>query len=49
MKGVVAALSVLTLAALFGRTGEEDRRDALRYSEIRAEIAASAPAWAVRQ
>jgi hypothetical protein len=49
MRALVATLIILALALLFGRTGEEDRRDALRYSEVRAEIAASAPAWAVRQ
>jgi hypothetical protein len=49
MRAVVAALIILALAVLFGAAGEEDRQDALRYSEVRAEIAASAPAWAVRQ
>jgi hypothetical protein len=43
----VAAMAVLLI--VLGLAGESDRRAALDYGPVRAQIAASAPLWAVTE
>lgn len=47
MRAVIGVAVFAAVLLLLGLAGESDRRSAVAYEPVRAQIVASAPSWAV--